>query len=83
MCEYAIQDESEFIDFVPDYFITEDMLSNISLIARWDFMENFKKRKNLKKEIARELLVIAWHPDRWWDWCVPEDEKKTIEKLWC
>ena len=23
-----------------------------------------------------ELLPIAWHPDRWWDWCVDEDEKR-------
>ena len=21
-------------------------------------------------------MRIAWHPSRWWDWCVPEDEKK-------
>ena len=22
-------------------------------------------------------MTIAWHPSKWWDWCVPEDEKKT------
>ena len=21
-------------------------------------------------------MPIAWHPSRWWDWCVPEDDKK-------
>ena len=21
-------------------------------------------------------MPIAWYPSRWWDWCVPEDEKK-------
>ena len=21
-------------------------------------------------------MPIAWHPPRWWDWCVPEDKKK-------
>ena len=26
-----------------------------------------------------ELLPIAWHPDRWWDWCVDEDEKRWID----
>ena len=25
----------------------------------------------------KELMPIAWHPSRWWVWCVPEDEKKT------
>ena len=26
-------------------------------------------------------MSIAWHPSRWWDLCVPEDEKKEAEKL--
>ena len=26
-------------------------------------------------------MPIAWHPSRWWDWCVPEDEKKEAEKF--
>ena len=21
-------------------------------------------------------MPIAWHPTRWWDWCVPEDQNK-------
>ena len=27
-------------------------------------------------------MPIAWHPSRWWDWCVPKHEKKKTEKLW-
>ena len=27
-------------------------------------------------------MLIAWHPSRWWDWCIPEDEKQETEKLW-
>ena len=27
-------------------------------------------------------MAIAWHPSRWWDWCIPKDEKKETEKLW-
>ena len=23
-------------------------------------------------------MPVAWHPTRWWDWCMPEDEKKEI-----
>ena len=26
-----------------------------------------------------ELMAIAWHPKRWWDWCLSEDEKKEID----
>ena len=24
-------------------------------------------------------MTAAWHPTRWWDWCLSEDEKKEIE----
>ena len=24
-------------------------------------------------------MSVAWHPNRWWDWCVSQDEKKEIE----
>ena len=27
-------------------------------------------------------MTIVWHPKRWWDWCVSEDEKKEIEHTW-
>ena len=36
--------------------------------------------KNVR--LNEELLPIAWHPSRYWDWCVPEDDKKETEKLW-
>ena len=36
----------------------------------------FEKRKALKKELNEELMPVAWHPNRWQDWCVSEDEKK-------
>ena len=22
------------------------------------------------------LMSVAWNPDRWWDWCMSEDEEK-------
>ena len=24
-------------------------------------------------------MLVAWHPSRWWNWCMPEDEKTEIE----
>ena len=26
-------------------------------------------------------MPIARHPSRWWDWCVPENEKKRDRKI--
>ena len=26
-------------------------------------------------------MSVAWHPNRWWDWCVSEDEKKEIDPM--
>ena len=47
---------------------------------REEFQRQHKKKhfNHLKNELAPN----AWHPSRWWDWCMPEDEKKEISKLW-
>ena len=26
-------------------------------------------------------MSVAWHPDRWWDWCMSEYEKKEIDAM--
>ena len=29
-------------------------------------------------------MAVAWHPTRWWDWCLPENEnnkKKEIDPI--
>ena len=36
---------------------------------------------HLKKDISKELMPVAWHPTRWWDWCLPEDKKKGMEPI--
>ena len=41
----------------------------------------FEKHKALKKESIKELITIAWHPKRWWDWWMLEDEKKEIDPI--
>ena len=37
----------------------------------------FEKRKALKKKISEELMPLAWHPRRWWNFCMSENEKKN------
>ena len=31
--------------------------------------------------MSEELLAIAWHSIRWWDFRMSEDEKKEIEPI--
>ena len=38
----------------------------------------FEKRKALKKELNEELIPEVWHPNRWWNFCVPEDENEFL-----
>ena len=39
------------------------------------------KKKHLKKELNEELMPVAWHPNRWWEWCISDDEKKEIDRM--
>ena len=52
---------------------------NIVRLLAW--RSNFKKRKILQKKISEELMSIAWHPRRWWNFFMSEDEKKEIESI--
>ena len=54
-------------------------LNNNDRLIKWH--NDYQERKAQKAKIKEELLPIAWHQSRWWDWCVPEDEKKETEKL--
>ena len=45
--------------------------------------DGYQKRKAQKASIKEELMDIAWHPSRYWDWCMSEDEKQETEKLLC
>ena len=39
----------------------------------------FKQKKACEKEISEQLMPVAWHPTKWWDWCISKDEKKEID----
>ena len=55
--------------------------NTIILISFLSWHIKFVKRKELKKYISEELIAIAWHPNRWWEWCLSEDEKKEIDPM--
>ena len=42
---------------------------------------NFEKHKARKKELNEELTPVASHQNRWWDWCVSEDEKNELDPM--
>ena len=44
--------------------------------------DGYKKWKAQKASIKEEFLPIAWHPSRYWDWCMSENEKIQTEKFW-
>ena len=44
-------------------------------------ISNLKNAKHLKKDISEELMLVAWYPNKWWDWCISEDEKKKIDPM--
>ena len=85
------------MQFVHDWFVTREWVDMwyddyYDDGAHWDddgdedkFFERYdgyKKRKAQKASIKEELLPIAWHPSRYWDWCMSEEEKKEKRKLW-
>ena len=57
----------------------EDDPDTIILIRLLAWHSKFEKRKALKKELNEELMEIAWHPKRCWNFCMSENEKKEIE----
>ena len=83
MYEEAVSHDLSSLQYVPDWLVTQRQ------IGRWyDDIEyydddelnkwhnGYKKRKAQRAKIRKELMPIAWHPSRWWDWCIPEVEKK-------
>ena len=40
-----------------------------------------KLNANHLKKIDEKLMPVACHTERWWDWCLVEDEKKEIDQI--
>ena len=89
MCEKAVKKYLWLLKYVPDWFVTyqqikiwhdNDNYCNDDELIEWH--DSYKVRKAQKASIKEELLPIAWHPSRYWDWCAPEDENKETEKKW-
>ena len=86
MCEKAVEKYPWLLKHFLDWFVTrqEAKLWDDHCIddgyIKW--YNDYQKRKAQKAKIKEELLPIAWHPSRYWDWCMSEDKKSDAEKLW-
>ena len=96
MCYKAVWEDSSSLRHVPDWFVTKEELymEHDDYYdddgGHWDdddedkffeWYDGYKKWKAQKVQIKKELMPVAWHPSRWWNWCVPEDGKKETEKF--
>ena len=59
----------------------EDYPDTIILIRLLAWHIKFEKRKEFEKKISEELIPTAWHPKRWWNFCMSRDQKKEIESI--
>ena len=84
----AVMEDPSSLEYVPDWFVTQQQIElwddddeyyDDDKIIEW--LEGHQKRKAQKAKTKEELKPIAWHPSRWRDWCVPENEKKETERL--
>ena len=95
MCDNAMRMDPWILNYVPHWFITQQQVKiwhddnyypdddddndDDDELVEW--YKGNKRRKVQKANIIEELMPTDWHPSRWWDWCVPEEERKNREKL--
>ena len=80
MCNRSVQSDTWMLVYVPDQFVTQKMWNRevqSDPCAPW--YKGYEQRKAQKAKIKEGLMPVAWHPDRWWNWCVPKHEKKELE----
>ena len=83
MCDKAVREDAFSLQYIPDWFVVAqemwyEVFDDDDKLTEW--YESYQKRMAQKASIKVELAPFAWHPSRWWDWCVPEDEKKRGRK---
>ena len=67
-----LDDDNKFYQTILKLFIHVRLLASCN---------KFEKLKTFKKDISKELMPVAWHPTKWWDQCISEDEKKEIDPI--
>ena len=87
MCIGAVYRDAYSLQDVPDFLVTQDLIQawrddddDDDEVIEW--YKGYKQRKTQKTKIKKELMPVAWDPDQYWDWCMPEDKKQETSGLW-
>ena len=92
MCDEAVRDHSFSLQYVPNWFVTQQQVKIWHDDSEYYYDDNdddddddddrftkcmmvIKNVRPRKHKLKKELMRIAWHLSRWWDWDMSEDEK--------
>ena len=77
MYNKVVEENPWVLELVPDQFVTQEMCNEAvkkspcplryKRYALW--YKGYEQCKAQKAKIKEELMAVAWHPDRWWNWC--------------
>ena len=88
----AVMEDLWLLIYVPDLLGTQGLIKiwhdhndycnddDDDKLIEW--YDGYQKSRAQKARIKEDLMPTAWHPSRWWDWCVSEDTEKETEILW-
>ena len=88
MCNEAVQKRLWLLESIPDWFLTKEKIKlwcddydycKDDRLDQWH--DSYIRQKAQKVQIKKELIPIAWHPSRYWNWCMSEDEKWETENF--
>ena len=73
--------------FYEDFF--NKHLEILKLVRGWDGWDaiheellRFHHKRKFFKDLESEIMAVAWHPDRYRDWCLDEEEKESMASRW-
>ncbi len=72
MINIGFLDESTYIDY---FCINENLMSNPMTFQRVSWIMERLTRYYMHNKIYGELMIKTWHPKRFMDWCLCDDEK--------
>ena len=82
MCNKAVRSKPYTLRYVLDWIVIQHLLKiwhDDDEDKFFEWYDGYKKRKAQKASIKEELLPIPWHPSRYWDWFMSENEKQEVE----
>ena len=68
-----------FVFILVEVWHDENDYWNNDEVVGW--YNSHKQRKIWINKAYKEMLPVAWYPSHYWDWCMPEDEKKRDRKV--